>query len=96
VGVEPTIRPAKGRIAGFEGRGSHRTPFASTKSITGEETETRCTGPVTASTCLFIVDEELQKRCSYRDHAGVASTAERCVRIRAATKSYRAGLVQTS
>jgi hypothetical protein len=29
VGVEPTIRPAKGRIAGFEGREDHRTPFAS-------------------------------------------------------------------
>ena len=29
VGVEPTIRPAKGRIAGFEDRGGHRTPFAS-------------------------------------------------------------------
>src|SRR5215472_16913327 len=29
VGVEPTIRPAKDRIAGFEGRGDHRTPFAS-------------------------------------------------------------------
>jgi hypothetical protein len=29
VGVEPTIRPAKGRIAGFEGRESHRTLFAS-------------------------------------------------------------------
>src|SRR5690242_21157851 len=29
VGVEPTIRPAKGRIAGFEGREDHRTPCAS-------------------------------------------------------------------
>jgi len=29
VGVEPTIRPAKDRIAGFEGREDHRTPFAS-------------------------------------------------------------------
>jgi hypothetical protein len=29
VEVESTIRPAKDRIAGFEGRGSHRTPFAS-------------------------------------------------------------------
>ena len=29
VGVEPTIRPAKDRIAGFEGREGHRTPFAS-------------------------------------------------------------------
>src|SRR3989442_2413199 len=29
VGVEPTIRPAKGRIAGFEDREGHRTPFAS-------------------------------------------------------------------
>jgi Phage integrase family len=29
VGVEPTIRPAKGRIAGFEGREDHRTLFAS-------------------------------------------------------------------
>jgi hypothetical protein len=30
VGVEPTIRPAKDRIAGFEDREGHRTPFAST------------------------------------------------------------------
>src|SRR6266849_1001812 len=37
VEVESTIRPAKGRIAGFEGRGSHRTPFASAGSIAGEE-----------------------------------------------------------
>jgi hypothetical protein len=29
VGVEPTILPAKGRIAGFEGREDHRTPCAS-------------------------------------------------------------------
>ena len=29
VGVEPTIHPAKGRIAGFEGREDHRTPCAS-------------------------------------------------------------------
>ena len=33
VGVEPTIRPAKDRIAGFEDREGHRTPFASTESI---------------------------------------------------------------
>jgi hypothetical protein len=33
VGVEPTIRPAKDRIAGFEGREDHRTPFASIRSI---------------------------------------------------------------
>ena len=33
MGVEPTIRPAKDRIAGFEGRGDHRTPFASASSI---------------------------------------------------------------
>ncbi len=37
MGVEPTIRPAKDRIAGFEGRGDHRTPFASGGSITGEK-----------------------------------------------------------
>ncbi len=36
VGVEPTIRPAKGRIAGFEGREGHRTPFASTADYRGE------------------------------------------------------------
>ena len=29
VGVEPTIRAAKDRIAGFEDREDHRTPFAS-------------------------------------------------------------------
>jgi hypothetical protein len=33
VEVESTIRPAKGRIAGFEGREGHRTPFASTSRI---------------------------------------------------------------
>ena len=33
MGVEPTIRPAKDRIAGFEGREDHRTPFASVESI---------------------------------------------------------------
>jgi len=33
VGVEPTIRPAKDRIAGFEGRERHRTLFASVSSI---------------------------------------------------------------
>src|SRR5271169_982107 len=33
VGVEPTIRSAKERIAGFEGRESHRTLFASAGSI---------------------------------------------------------------
>jgi hypothetical protein len=36
VGVEPTIRPAKGRITGFEGRERHRTLFASASSITGK------------------------------------------------------------
>src|SRR4051812_29291436 len=29
VGVEPTIRPSTGRIAGFEDREDHRTPCAS-------------------------------------------------------------------
>ena len=33
MGVEPTIRPAKDRIAGFEGRERHRTLFASANSI---------------------------------------------------------------
>jgi len=33
VGVEPTIRSAKDRIAGFEGREGHRTPFASAAII---------------------------------------------------------------
>src|SRR5713101_8133844 len=42
VGVEPTIRPAKDRIAGFEGRGDHRTPFASGSSI--EERSGRAQG----------------------------------------------------
>jgi hypothetical protein len=32
VEVESTIRPAKDRIAGFEGREGHRTPFASVVS----------------------------------------------------------------
>jgi len=39
VGVEPTIRPVKGRNAGFEGREGHRTNFASGKSIAVEGRE---------------------------------------------------------
>ena len=35
MGVEPTIRLAKSRIAGFEGRDSHRTIFASNGIIRG-------------------------------------------------------------
>jgi hypothetical protein len=35
VGVEPTIHPAKGRIAGFEDREDHRTPCASGAIIRG-------------------------------------------------------------
>ena len=37
VGVEPTIRPAKDRITGFEGRERHRTIFASGSSIAWKE-----------------------------------------------------------
>ncbi len=33
MGVEPTIRPAKDRIAGFEDREGHRTPFASLAKV---------------------------------------------------------------
>jgi len=33
VGVEPTIRTAKDRIAGFEDREGHRTPFASVPTV---------------------------------------------------------------
>ncbi len=49
VGVEPTIRPAKDRIAGFEGRGDHRTPFASASSIVDGFTCTQ--GEVTGDQC---------------------------------------------
>jgi hypothetical protein len=44
VGVEPTIRPAKGRIAGFEGREDHRTPFASEESIGSGADSFNCGG----------------------------------------------------
>jgi hypothetical protein len=44
VGVEPTIRPAKGRIAGFEGREDHRTPFASVESIGSGADSFNCGG----------------------------------------------------
>jgi hypothetical protein len=48
VGVEPTIHPAKGRIAGFEGREDHRTPCASvcwgSNDITWVSRLQRCAG----------------------------------------------------
>jgi hypothetical protein len=37
VGVEPTIRPAKDRITGFEGRERHRTLFASDARIPSQQ-----------------------------------------------------------
>ena len=40
MGVEPTIRSAKDRIASFEGRESHRTKCASADSISEERTHT--------------------------------------------------------
>ena len=43
VEVESTIRPAKDRIAGFEGRGDHRTPFAPGRSIAGSGDWFPCT-----------------------------------------------------
>ena len=73
VGVEPTIRPAKDRIAGFEGRERHRTFFASANSI------------VSGLQTL----KERQARWE-------VSVAACCVRIKAATRSYSAGAVQTS
>ena len=41
VGVEPTIRLAKSRIAGFEGREGHRTPFASLGNMSARSIEVR-------------------------------------------------------
>src|SRR6202521_4362259 len=38
VGVEPTIHPAKGRIAGFEDREDHRTPFTSAHAEQNDKT----------------------------------------------------------
>src|SRR5437764_6618688 len=73
LGVVPTIRPAKDRIAGFEGRERHRTFFASANSI------------VSGLQTL----KERQARWE-------VSVAACCVRIKAATRSYSAGAVQTS
>jgi len=61
VGVEPTIRPAKDRIAGFEGRGDHRTPFASASSI-GEALETLKARGL-ASSCVADLAALRNKRC---------------------------------
>ena len=51
VGVEPTIHPAKGRIAGFEDREDHRTPCASICLEANDNTEVKLQlqcGPVLA------------------------------------------------
>lgn len=45
MGVEPTRRAAKDRIAGFEGPEIHRAPFASIASIR----DYRRGGPITAA-----------------------------------------------
>ena len=44
MGVEPTIHPAKGRIAGFEDREDHRTPCASVYEA-GRVTRDHTMGP---------------------------------------------------
>jgi len=47
VRVELTTRLAKSRIAGFEGREGHRTPFASAKSIVVRRNISQATAPYT-------------------------------------------------
>jgi len=49
VGVEPTIHPAKGRIAGFEDREDHRTPCASTLII-----QTLCPRPLSEPLLVLV------------------------------------------
>jgi hypothetical protein len=87
VGVEPTIRPAKDRITGFEGRESHRTLFASENSIAWER--------------RLVWDERPPPKAGptkslQRQERWEAMAAACWVRIKAATRSYSAGLVQTS
>ena len=54
MGVEPTIHPAKGRIAGFEDREDHRTPCASVLSIQGLSERIQSPDGSGATVVLFI------------------------------------------
>src|SRR2546421_1995242 len=70
VGVEPTIRPAKDRIAGFEGRGDHRTPFASATSIAGGKiapnlTATRVQARCATTSAVCVRISAATKSCSF-------------------------------
>jgi hypothetical protein len=58
VGVEPTTRLAKSRIAGFEDREDHRTLFASTKSIeaaSSASTATICAPQIRTADLSFLL-----------------------------------------
>ncbi len=93
VGVEPTPESAKDTGHGFEDHEDHRTPFASANSIAdammvrderpGSPTRS---GKLQAAPTKSLVGQERWE----------AMTAACWVRIKAATRSYSAGLVQTS
>ena len=64
--VESTIRPAKDRIAGFEDRGSHRTPFASVGSIAGDlRTSSGQRGGPDAACCATTRDGAMKVKRSH-------------------------------
>jgi hypothetical protein len=83
VEVESTIRPAKGRIAGFEGREGHRTPFAPARRISSlPKTHRREEGPdenVPIKAHTVVSKNSIQAR--------VVSSVNACVRFSAAARS---------
>ena len=85
VGVEPTIPSAKDGIAGFEGRGSHRTPFASGESIAGTKRT-----PMRARMCA-VARCPATKRCRGREQLVRSATGlrARVLLRRAAFESRR-------
>ena len=89
MGVGPTIRSAKERITGFEGRESHRTLFASSSTVTSQQ---RAEDSVGSSLAFNIAVISLKFSNATQTRTGIAW----CVRISAATRSCSAGLVHTS
>jgi hypothetical protein len=90
VRVELTTRLAESRIAGFEGREGHRTPFASAKSIVAYRNFSQA---IEAKRSEFLVDMEPER---YRPACAGTGTEACVVRINAATRLNKAGAVQTS
>jgi hypothetical protein len=78
VGVEPTIRLAKSRIAGFEDREGHRTPFA---SVLARSTRYKAYWMLATVLASQTLSSAIVVPVAVRETASCRLAIERCARL---------------